>query len=439
MLNIQKLNYTLKDKKKFYFIFIFLLITYFSIPKLLNFSSKSIKENLKNGSNVHISSISKIEYKIFPTPRLSILNSNFTIGEDIADTNNSKLEIIFNITKILNFKKIEYKKLIISGGTSIIDLEKVNQLLISADKNNKKLVFRKSNLIFLKKNNFSFEINDAMMNVVKLGGKKELDINGNFLNNKIFIKFTNSLNNQNNLSVKIPELDIETRVTFKKNSLSNFKGTFNIEVFNNFFKFDFIKENSIKLINAFIRSKLVNTALDGEIDIKPNFFLKLNFKISNFNIEKLLPLIQKIYFSNNFNKLSFIKKANGIFTFKSKFEGKITNKNGEILFENFEIGKDKSYFLNAKITEFGKKGKVHFNLIKTDKYQKKLSKKIQVIGYLIPSTSKVIFEKIILEGEKLSIRQTKEYENRFENELVKDSLVNIFNESKIEKYFKNLL
>ena len=32
----------------------------------------------------------------------------------------------------------------------------------------------------------------------------------------------------------------------------------------------------------------------------------------------------------------------------------------------------------------------------------------------------------------------KEYENKFKDELIQDSISNIFNESKIEKYFKNL-
>ena len=440
MLSAKKLNFTLKNKKKFYFIliFIFFFITYFNVPKLLNFSPESIKENLKNDSNIKISSISKIEYKIFPTPRLSILNSNFTIGEDIVDTNNSKLEIILNITKILNFKKIKYKKLLISDGSLRINLDNINQLLVNIKKNNKKLIFKKSNLIFLKKNNFSFEINDALMRIDKLGGKKELNINGNFLNNEIFIRFVSTLKNQNNLSVKIPELDIETKVSFKKNNLDNFDGSINIEVFNNFLKFNFIKENNIKLINAFVRSKLVNAALEGEIDFNPNFFLNLKFKITNLNMEKLLPFIQKTYFSNNPNSLSFIKKINGIFTFKSKFKGKITNKNGEVLFENFEIGKSKSYLLNAKIIEFGKKGKVTFNLITAVNYKKDLFKKIQIIGFIIPSTSKVIFEKVLIEGKELSTIKVKEYENIFEDKLVQDSLANIFNKIKIDKYFKNL-
>ena len=67
-----------------------------------------------------------------------------------------------------------------------------------------------------------------------------------------------------------------------------------------------------------------------------------------------------------------------------------------------------------------------------------MSKKIEITGLLIPSVSKIIFEEIILEGKKLSIKKVKEHESRFQNELAQNSLSNIFNENKIEKYLKNL-
>ena len=35
-------------------------------------------------------------------------------------------------------------------------------------------------------------------------------------------------------------------------------------------------------------------------------------------------------------------------------------------------------------------------------------------------------------------KKIKEYENKFKDELIQDSMTNIFNESKIDKYLKNL-
>jgi hypothetical protein len=444
MLSVKKINLISKDKKKLNIIIYlicliaFLSVFYFSAPKLLNFSQESIKKNLKDSNNINVNSISKVNYKIFPTPRLSISNINFSFGEDAIEVENSDLEIILKIRSILNSKEVNYKKLLIKKGSTKIDFNNINQLLMSIYKSKKEITFKKNNLFFFKNKKFFFEISNSLIKVRHSGKKKNLNINGNFLNNKIFIKLDTTLKNKNNLTLKIPGLDIMTKIFFQKNNSGEVNGLFNLEIYNNFLKFNFTEKDNIKLTSGFIRSKIVNSSIEGEATFKPNFFLRLDFAPSNLNIEKLFTLIKKNYFSDSVN-LSLIKKINGIFNFKSKFSGKITNKNGEILFENFRVGKNQSFFFNAKISEFGEKGKVHFNLVKTIKYKKKMFKKIEIAGFLTPSNSKVIFQKFAINGSVLSIEKTKEYQNKFRDEIVWDSLPNIFNEKKINKFLKNLL
>jgi hypothetical protein len=443
MLSIKKLNFTTKYKKKFKFIYIFIFfliffsIIYFNTPKLFSYSLESIKENLKVNNNIDINDISKVNYKIFPTPRLKIPNSNFTIGKEKIEVSKSELIIILNISQILNFKEVNYKKLIVNNGFLKINLNKINHLL-NKDNNINKIILKKINLIFLQEENVFFEINDALIKINLIGKKKELVVNGNFLDNKIFLKLDSSLKDNNNLIFEIPELDMSISVFFEKTINGNINGLFNLEVFNNFLKFNFIKEDSINLTDGFIRSKLFNSFVEGEVFFKPNFYSKLNFKPSNLNIKKLFYIIKKNYFSNSRNDLFLIKKINGIFNFKSNFEGTIINKNGEILFKNFKVGKKKSIYLNARIIEFGIKGKVQFNLITTINYNRNLSKKIEIIGFLIPSNSKVIFEKFLINGNELPVEKVKEYENRLEIEIAQDSLAIIFNENKIKKFFKKL-
>jgi hypothetical protein len=441
---MKKLKFSLTEKKylKFFVylfsLFIFFSIIYISTPKLLNFSPESVKESLKNNNNIKIRNISRIDYKIFPTPRLILPNSSFVFGEDIFEVNNSELEIILNISEILNFKTVDYKKLLINQGSLEININNISKLLKNINKNKKKLTFKKNNIIFLYKETFFFEISDASINLKPLSEKKKLIINGNFLNNKIFIKLESKLKNKNNLILKIPELDIETKVSFVKNNLGNINGFFNLKIFNNLVKFNFTKEDNLKLINGYIRSKLINSFFEGNIEFEPNFFSTLNLKISDLNIKKLIPLMQKNYFSNNISNLALIKKINGVYKFKSKFEGKIIIKNGEILFEEFNVGKNKSFLFNVKINTFGKKGKIQFNLIKIIKHKRDLTKKIEIKGVLIPSNSKIIFENFFLDDKKLSVEKTKELENKFKDEIIQNTLVNIFNESKMNRYFRNL-
>ena len=442
MLSVKKLDFIPKKiKKRFklilYLFFIFIFITiYFNVPKILNFSFESIKENLKKNNNININKITEVTYKIFPTPRLILQNSDFIIGDGIIDIRNSDLEIILRASQILNFKEINYKRVSINKGFLKINLNNINQLLSNIDKNKKKIVFRKNNIFFLQKDKFLFEVSNATIKIKNLNEFLSLNIQGNFLNNRIFINLESRLKNKYNLMIKMPELDIITKVFFKKNNQNNISGSFNLEILDHFLKFSFIKKDKVELMKGFVRSKLFNSSLEGELTFKPNFFSSLNFKPSSLNMEKLFPLIQKIYFSENITNLSLIKKINGNFNFKSKFEGRITNSNGELLFEDFKVGKNKSIFFNAKISEFGKKGKIKFNLVKD---KKNVSKKIQIVGFLIPSTSKVIFESFFLNGTKISSKKNKEFNNKFEDELIQGSLENIFNERKLNKFFDNLL
>jgi hypothetical protein len=441
---MQKWNFIHKNKKKinfiFYisFIFIFFFATYISIPKLLNFSLESVKKNLKNNNDINIDDISKIDYQIFPTPRLSIPNSNFTIGKNIIEVNNSEIKIILNISQILNFKKISYKKLLIYNGYSKIDLSNINQFLKNINKNKKKIVLKKNNIIFLKKEKTFLKISNALIKIEKYGKDEKLNINGDFLNNKIFITLNNTSKNENNLSINIPDLDIVTRIFFKGNNSSNINGSLNLEVFNNFLKLNFTKEDNIKLTDGFIRSKIINSLFKGEVTFKPNFYVKLELNPSSLNMKKLFPLIKKTYFSDNSYNLSLIKKFNGILNFKSKFEGKIINENGEMIFENFKVGKNKSLLLNAKIIEFGENAKIYFDLSKIVEFRRDPPKKIEIAGLLIPSNSEVIFENILIDGSKLPTKQVKKYENLFNKKIIQNSLVNIFSENKINKYLKNL-
>ena len=441
MLNIKKLNSFFSTQKNYIlYIFIFFIIcaAYLGLPKILNFSEESIKINLKSNNNININNISKINYKIFPTPRLKILNSDFVIGEGEVEINDSELEIILNISQILNFKEINYKELLIKNGSSKINLDNINQLLINSNKNKKKLTLKKHDLIFYRKKNIFFEIKDALINASKSENFSFFKINGNFLGNKVILKLDNKLKNKNNLVLKVPGLDISTNVFFEKNNSGIVNGIFNLEIFDNFLKFNFIKDENIKLTNSFIRSKLINSSLKGTVAFNPNFFLNLDFDISNINAEKLFVFMKKIYFSDNINNLSLVKKLNGIFNFKSKFEGTIINENGKIFLKDFKVGKNKSLFFNAKIIEFGKKGKIQFNLIKTGKNKRDLKKRIEIIGFLIPTSSKIVFDKFLINGTKLSTEKTKEYENDFKETIIQNSLTNIFNENKINKYFKNL-
>ena len=443
---IKNLNFIFK-KKNIYKIILYLLIyfiviffAYFFTPNFFNYSPQLIEESLKQNNNFNIKNISKVSYKAFPTPRLRISGSNFTFEEDILEVDGSEIDIILNSSSILNYKRLDYNKLLIKGGSTKININNANQLLNYFKKNKQKIFFKENNLILVQNNKDLFEINDSIIKVISANNQQQLTINGIFLNHKITFLLDSKLENKSNITFKIPELDISSSIFLEnKDNFSSFNGLVNFEVLNNFFQIIFTKDKNIKINKGYIRNNLINSSFEGDITFKPNFFLNLDFEPTILNIEKLFPIIQKKFFSDDPSGLEIIKKINGSFSFKTKFEGNMIFENGEILFKNFKIGKNNSLFFDAKIFEFGKKGKIQFNLFKIIQYKKNFPKELKISGFIIPSASKVTFEKMLLNNKDYAAEKIKNYEKKFENEVIQNLLSNIFNDSKMSDFFKNFV
>jgi len=441
---IKKFNFFYK-KKSIYQIVFYLLVSlvaiffsYFFIPNFFNYSPQLIEESFKTNNNINIKNISKITYKVFPTPRLQVFGSDINLKENILEIDGSEIEIILNLSNVLNYKKLYYNKIIIKGGSTKINIYSINQLLNYFKKSKLKILLKKNNLILVKNNKPLFEINDSKTEISLINNHHRLNMNGVFLNHKIIFLIDGKLGEGSNITVKIPKLDILSSIFLKnRNSLGFFDGVVNFEVLNNFFQFNFTKEKNIKINKGYVRNSLINSLFNGEIELKPNFFLNLTFKPKIFNIEDLFPAIQKEFFSDDVQKLKLIKKINGSFIFKKIFQGNIISANGEILFKNFKIGENNSIYFDARISKFGKKGKIHFNILKTIQYRKSPSKELKISGFMTPSTSKVFFEKILFDKKNYGVEKIKFVEEKFKNEVVQKSLKNIFNKAKMNNFFKN--
>ena len=154
-------------------------------------------------------------------------------------------------------------------------------------------------------------------------------------------------------------------------------------------------------------------------------------------MEKLFTIIQKEYFLDEAGKLELIKKINGTLTFKKMFQGSVIFENGKILFKNIKTGVNNSMLVEARISEFGKKGKIHFNILKTIQYRKSNPQELKISGFIVPSTSKVVFEKLLFDKEDYTKERIKNSEEKFKNEVIQKSLINIFDDSKINNFFND--
>ena len=93
--------------------------------------------------------------------------------------------------------------------------------------------------------------------------------------------------------------------------------------------------------------------------------------------------------------------------------------------------------VEARISEFGKKGKIHFNISKIIQQKKSSAKELKISGFIVPSTSKVVFEKLLFDKEDYTKERIKNSEEKFKNEVIQKSLINIFDDSKINNFFND--
>jgi|TARA_B100001093_G_scaffold502146_1_gene554716 hypothetical protein len=440
----KNLNIFFTNKKNYkvilYLLIFFVIIfsTYIFTPSFFSYTPALIQESLKKNSNIKIKNISNIDYKFFPSPRLKLSGINLEFGDNIMEIADAKVDIILNPLSIIKYKILDYDKLLVNGGSTNIQINKYSKLFNYIKKNQKKVIFKKNKIILLKENKKLFKINDSLIKINTKNNIQYLNINGLFLSHQISFSLENKLDGKIRIKSKIPKLNLLTNILLEKKNNSNiFEGLVNLEVNKNFFQFNLTKEKNIIIKNGFMRSGLTNSSFNGILSFNPYFFFNLDIEPTTFDIEKLITIIQNLFFLESSSGAEVIKKIEGSLNFQNIFDGSIIFKNREIFFKNFNVGKNNQIFFDAQILKFGKKGKIKFNLISNIQNKKTNLKNIKVSGFLIPSSSQVIFKKIIVNKKILSKERIKNYEEKFKNEVIENSLSNIFNKSNIDNFFKN--
>ena len=414
-----------------------------SIPKFFNISQVILEKNLKLKNSINITSSTKFSYKIFPTPRIIASGVNFKSVDDIFEMKNSEISILLKINKILDFNNLDYRKLIISGGDLLLDIKNINKILNYIKKNNKEIFFDK-NKILLTRNEVSFiNIDDARIKINIKKIKKELILKGLFLNNRITLHLSNLLDEKTRVKVKIPNLNTNIDIFFEKDvNRNNYNGTINLKFFNNLLFLKFLKEKYFKIKQGYIRNDLVSSSIAGSIITSPSFFLDLNLEPNYIRFNKIFNLIKLNFFSENYlDAHEIIKKINGTIQFQKNFNGTIYIENNKVSLKNFMIASDNTFLVNARFNEYGEKGKIRFELIKKLIIKKKGKvesfKNIEISGYIIPFDGRITLNQISLDKVDYSDDEVEGFERKLNEEVINNSIDNLFNKPKINDFFKN--
>ncbi len=430
----------------FYLIFIslFIAIFYLLSPKLLNYSSREfiILEALKAKSSINIKKFKNINYRIFPTPRLVIKESNFDFHKDFILVENSNIHIILNLKGLLRYKNFDYRRIFVEKSNSKIFIKNLSKSINIINKNQKKINFTKSKFNFIGKEKKLFEISDVDLVIKKKNSEDIFNLSGFLLQKKIFINFSHKGNKNNNLSLKLPDIDSSIKIFFQNNENKNriVSGLTNLEVLNNFFQFDFTVNDRLEIANGFVRNKSVNSSVKGYLNFDPNFYFDLHLEPNMFNVKNIFQFSLEQYLLPNMKSLKFAKKLNGKLDlkFKDLFQGEVLFENGSISLKNFLINKKNEFIkLETSIEDLNSTKKVVFDFQKKLNGKKNREEMFNIKGQIIPVKNKVVLKKIFLNNKELSKEKIKFYEKKFNEQIVDKNLVNIFNSRKFNRFFKN--
>ena len=140
----KKLKFIFKNKKNYKFILYFLVFIvfifsiYFLIPNFFHYTPKQIQESFKT-SNINIKNISNINYKLLPSPRLRLSGINLDLGMGVLKINDAQVDIMLKPLSIIDYKNLNYKKLLIRGGSTTIKINQVDQILNYIKENQTKI------------------------------------------------------------------------------------------------------------------------------------------------------------------------------------------------------------------------------------------------------------------------------------------------------------
>ena len=426
----------------FVYCFVFLVFSacfYFVAPKFFNYLNKKdlLQETLNIKSGLDISKISKINYKIFPSPRLNIQNVNINFKNKSLKIPNGNIEIILNLNSLFNSKNFKYKKIFIINSSPEVDITEISNLLDIIDGNKKDILFKKNNFIFINKDKKLFELKNTNSKFNQSDNFRKLSLIGYLLNKKTSINYQKK--QRHSLNIAIPEISLSVKSFFaKENKVTN--GNSNIQIMDNFIRFDFIKENEFIIKNGFFRNKFIKADIEGFFHLDPIVNIDSNIDFKNLDLEVLNDFIIKKITNLNEDNLKILKKINGIFNinFNNHFSGEITTENGKILLKEFIISTPKyDLYLDGLFEKKGDFKVFKYKLLSKYNYKKKFLD-LQFNGSINFSNKKIKFEKIIKNNNVLNKNDIEKYEKVFKNIVIKDNFKGIYNHKRVKLFFDSV-
>lgn len=440
---------------RYLFLIFFIFITLFlSIPNFIDYGKRieTIKNYLLNNYDLKINNYEKIKFRPFPVPNLEFKNTNINFTNVPSEINVSKFKVYPKLFSIYNFKNFKLKKIILQDSQAVLEVSNLKHITQN--------LLNQQNRLFL--NNLDLEITQNNNPLIKLEKMKfaNFGYNNNLITGRVFNKkFKTEIKNENkNISFRLLNSGVSANIDFNDNRSSSTKiGTFKSKILNTNLKLNFdYNDEIIKIYKLFFRSKNLSFNNNSKIILKPFLEIETRFEIEDINLDifKIINLdkffkskdtIKKFNLKSDieFKPKKFIYKnlidefnlkldlAYGRVDFvkKSLFSGSAFNCSGSINFlDEFPL-----LFFNCKIVTGNQQEILKKFSIKSKK--KDLPLNLTVKGNLNLLNNKINFEEVRLnKNYEASKEDLLFFKKNFENILLDESFLDIFNKKKINKF-----
>ena len=441
------------------FVVFFVAITlFFSIPKFFNYEKKDniINQFLFDYYDLKIKNYTKIEFKVFPFPHLSIKNVNYEVRNKPIILKSKNINIFLNIKNIYNFKNLKAKKIALNESKIVLEVNEAEKLInyikilkYKLDINSLNIDLKKNNDSLIKVNNINFSNY----------GYRKFNIRGKIFDKKFIVILKN---NNKNLKFKLLDTGIKANIQFNEENLKKLiSGSSKISFSKNLLKFDFIlDENQIKIFKSNFRNKFFSFSLDSLIKFNPFFSINSKIDINEINED----LTSKLKIDKMLKNKELIKKINGKFniSYKNKkyfgalikdysskmslsygslfFSNKILIEGGEIICTGESVLISEYPRLNFKcLINLDDKKKIFKKFLKLKSANNKILN-MNIDGSVNLINKKINFKQINIGKSYLANEEDmKFFKEMFERTLFDEGFFKIFNKNKIKEFILEII
>ena len=432
-------------------IFIISFALFLIIPNFFNYEKKAdvIQNKIFKNYNLQIQEYEEIKFRTILFPHLELKNTVIFSDNFPTKLKIKKLKIYPKNFNIYNLNRLQINKLILEDSSLVLEAKNLKSFINKFLQQNNKFYLNNLDLKIVNKDKTLIKFENT--NYLNYGYEK------NFIKSRVFgKKFKVKINEDfKKLNFKFPDSGLTAELNLNKHK-NDFIGIFKAKILNSNLKFNFNYENDvIKIYNSYFRNKNLSFKNKSTITLKPFIDSQSIFEIENVKKE----IFNNIDFKNLLQRKDLLKKIN------SKNEIDFTNmKFNKSLIDNLNLKIDLAYgrmnflkkssisdsiflckgdvnfleeypilFFDCSILSKNKKDFLKKFAIKTKDSNNNFS--LKVTGNLNILNKKINFTKILLNQDYKATREDLKYFKRiFENIILDESFIEIFNLKKIKKF-----